>query len=101
MDFWTCGGYFRVSAVELSTLLEITKVGTICPHESCTRLTRPTCTRCLHVALGLKGQNGGKINVYIVFTSVCDAYSVTPALAFSTLLEVTDAVPMYVHPICA
>ena len=99
MDVWSCGGYFRVSAVELSTLLEITKVSTICPHESCTRLTRPTW--CILVALGLKGQNGGKINVYIVFASVCDAYFVTPALAFSTLLEETDAVQMYVHPTCA
>lgn len=39
-------------------------------------------------------------HVYIVLAKVCDTYIWTPELEFSMLLEVTEAVAMYVHEFC-
>ena len=87
--------YFWAPALELSTLLEVTETGTIHVHASCTRPTR-----CKPVLMGFKEVNGGKIYVHIVIASVCDTYFGDPVLEFSTLLEATETVAMYVHASC-
>ena len=48
----------------------------------------------------LRGENGGKSYVDIVIVTVYDTYFGAPALEFSTLLEVTEAVIMYIHTSC-
>ena len=50
--------------------------------------------RCLLSAIGLKREKMGLI------ASKCDMYVGAPALEFATLLEVTKAVPLYVHAGC-
>ena len=78
------------SALELSALLEKTVVGTILSYERCTRPTR-----CNPVALEFKG-----LCSYRQWQCVCNTYFATPDLEFSTLLEVTEAITMYVYANC-
>ena len=104
------GTYFWAPALEFSTLLEVTEAGTIHVHASCTRPTR-----CTPVLLGFKGVKwGSKLCPYrhcrclrhllwgmcIVIAGVCDTYFGAPVLEFSTLLEATEAVAMYVYASC-
>ena len=50
----------------------------------------PLPTKCFRFKAGKMG----------LIASVCDMYVGAPALEFATLLEVTKAVPLYVHASC-
>ena len=66
--------YFWAPALQFSTLLEVTKAGTIHVHASCTRPTR-----CTPVLLGFKGVEwGSKLCMHIVIASVCGTYFGAP-----------------------
>ena len=53
-------------------------------------------TRCFE----FKGVKWGKSYVHIVIARVCDTYFGAPPPEFSTLLEINEAVIMYVHVRC-
>ena len=92
----TCVGYlFWGPVLEFSTFWGETGDGTIHVHASCTRPFR-----FIPVLFGLKGVNGGKvmsISPPPVFATL--KYG-APVLEFSTLLDATEAIAIYIHASC-
>ena len=79
-------------ALEFSEFLEVTEAKTLYSRKSCT-----TPTRSIPVAFAFKWKIAGKVYFHTVIASVCVIYVFILALEVSTLLEVTEIVPMNVH----